>query len=104
MLIGLFIGSQKFVAGMEHGREATCKRCMEEVTGRPGNPVVTIVDVWVSVVPSPEEILNPQNIVWEIKNNNCQTNCKLKDKMFKLFQQFLFLYQIISYLNECEVI
>ena len=95
MLIGLFIASQKFVAGMEHGREATCKRCMEEVTG-PGNPVVTIVDVWVSVVPRPEEILDPQNIVWEIKHNNGQTDWKLKDKMFKIFWQFLFLFQITS--------
>ena len=56
-----------------------------EVVASPRHPVVAIKDVWVSVVPCPEEQLNSDYIEWNVDENNSQPNCNKISSIIYLF-------------------
>ena len=55
-------------------REPSGKRCME-VVACPRHVVVTVVDVWVRVVPRPEQLLYADNVKRYIQQHHGQTDC-----------------------------
>lgn len=46
-----------------------------KVVARPWNPIVTVEDVWIGVVPRPEELLDADDIERNVEQNHREANC-----------------------------
>ena len=66
---------------IEQQREPGSKRGMEVIAG-PWDVIVTVIDIWVGVMPRPEQLLYADDVKRNVKQHNRKADCTQSKSTF----------------------